>query len=465
MTNNPANPSLNLSSEIAKATAMATTSGAPFDSNNNSESSSNALSSRGVDFLQCAKTAMEGLFVVNVQSPSRNEKQTCRATTSGCELCPRKCGVEREKGMIGVCGAGEAAQVALADLHMWEEPPITGEHGSGAIFFSHCPLKCVYCQNRQISREGKGNEVTPIDLAQMMLDLQARGATNINLVTGTHYLPQIEQALTLVGRLTFKNYVRLASETGPGLVENNSRSDTASPNNVCKNDARTGHFCSGGELKNHVRLASEGVASKFKNHVRLADEVEIIGKLDIPIVWNTSGFETVETVHRLNRFVDIYLTDFKYFSEELGKELSAVSNYCKVATVAIKAMFDKGGDTSSSFSDEINGAKDKQPEVIIRHLILPGHVEDSKKVIKHVFNNFGDSVTLSIMNQYTPVLKTAADTGDEWSVRVLRKHPELGRSVTDEEYEEVLDFADSLGIEDYFWQEGETCKESFIPNF
>lgn len=420
MTNKPADPSLNLSSEIGKASAMATTSGAPFASNNNSESSSNALSSRGVDFLQCAKTAMEAQLDVNVQSPSSNDKQTFRATTSGCELCPRKCGVERKQGKVGVCGAGEVAQVALADLHMWEEPPITGEHGSGAIFFSHCPLKCVYCQNRQISREGKGKEVTPVELAHMMLDLQARGATNINLVTGTHYLPQIEQALTLVGRLTFKN---------------------------------------------HVRLASEGVASKFKNHVRPADEVEIIGKLDIPIVWNTSGFETVETVHRLNRFVDIYLTDFKYFSEELGKELSAVNDYCKVATVAIKTMLDKGGDTSSSFTDEINGANNKQPEVIIRHLILPGHVEDSKRVIKHVFNNFGDSVTLSIMNQYTPVLKTAADSGDERSARVLRKHPELGRSVTDEEYEEVLDFADSLGVEDYFWQEGETCKESFIPNF
>lgn len=449
MTNTPANLSLNLSSEIGKAAAMATTSGAPFDSKNNSEASSNALSSRGVDFLQCAKTAMEAQLDVNVQSPSSNEKQTFRATTSGCELCPRKCRVEREKGIIGVCGAGEAAQVALADLHMWEEPPITGERGSGAIFFSHCPLKCVYCQNRQISREGKGKEVTPVELAQMMLDLQARGATNINLVTGTHYLPQIEQVLTLVGRLPFKNHVRLASETGPGLVEDNSRSSTASPNNVCENDARTGHFCSGGE---------------FKNHVKLADGVEIIGKLEIPIVWNTSGYETVETVHRLNRFVDIYLTDFKYFSEEIGKELSAVNDYCKVATVAIKTMLDKGGDTSS-FTDEISRVNGKQPEVIIRHLILPGHVEDSKKVIKHVFYNFGYSVTLSIMNQYTPVLKTAADSGDEWSARVLRKHPELGRSVTDEEYEEVLDFADSLGIEDYFWQEGETCKESFIPNF
>lgn len=464
MTNTPANPSLNLSSEIGKADSMATTSCAPLESKNNSESSSNALSFKCVDFLQCAKTAMEAQLDVNVQSPSSNEKQTFRATTSACELCPRKCGVDREKGMIGVCGAGEAAQVALADLHMWEEPPITGEHGSGAIFFSHCLLKCVYCQNRQISREGKGKEVTAVELAQMMLDLQARGATNINLVTGTHYLPQIEQALTLVGRLPFKNHVRLASKTGPGLVKDNSRSYTASPNNVCENDARTGHFCSGGEFKNHVILASGGAVSKFKNHVRLADEVEIIGKLDIPIVWNTSGYETVETVHRLNRFVDIYLTDFKYFSEELGKELSAVNDYCRVATVAIKAMLDKGGDTSS-FTDEIRRANDKQPEVIIRHLILPGHVEDSKKVIKHVFNNFGDSVTLSIMNQYTPVLKTAADSGDEWSAHVLRKHPELGRSVTDEEYEEVLDFADSLGIEDYYWQVGETCKESFIPNF
>ena len=316
--------------------------------------------------------------------------------TRNCNLCPRHCGVNRDGGKIGVCGAGVKAQVALADLHLWEEPPITGEHGSGAIFFSNCPLKCIYCQNRQISREGKGREVTPAELADMMLGLQSRKATNINLVTGTHYLDDIEKALALLGKL-----------------------DAQSPD-----------------------------ASDFQR-----DAFIVAGdKLTIPIVWNTSSYETVETIQRLNKFVDIYLADFKYFSNELGKQLSKVDDYFEVATSAIKTMLEPKVDGSRS-------------DVIVRHLILPGHVEDSKHVIRHVYETFGDDVVLSIMNQYTPVLKTAADAGDAWSQKQLEKFPELARTVFDEEYEEVLDYADSLGIEEYFWQDGETCKESFIPEF
>ncbi|MDO4841471.1 MAG: radical SAM protein [Phoenicibacter congonensis] len=316
--------------------------------------------------------------------------------TSNCNLCPRHCGANRECGKVGVCGAGAKAQVALADLHLWEEPPITGEHGSGAIFFSNCPLKCIYCQNRQISREGKGKEVTPAELANMMLELQSRKATNINLVTGTHYLDDIEKALALLGKL----------------------------------DAQ--------EIDN-PDLQREVFAAQHD-------------KLTIPIVWNTSSYEAVETIHRLNKFVDIYLADFKYFSNELGKKLSKVDDYFEVATSAIKAMLEPNPDG-------------KRADVIVRHLILPGHVEDSKRVINHVHDTFGDDVVLSIMNQYTPVLKTAADSGDAWSQKQLEKSPELARTVFDEEYEEVLDYADSLGIEDYFWQDGETCKESFIPEF
>ena len=438
------------------------------------------------------------------------ENQLFITAQVGCELCPRKCGIVRKQGKVGVCGAGEVAQVALADLHMWEEPPITGEHGSGAIFFSHCPLKCVYCQNCQISREGKGKEVTPVELAKMMLDLQARGATNINLVTGTHYLPQIEEALALVGRLPFQNHVRLESENGIAgdsvdLMHGSLDSidecinwvgpGNSERNDNFQNDVRLASEVRFGQVENHVRLAREASSYTFQNDVRLAEETDLIGQLDIPIVWNTSGYETVETVRRLNRFVDIYLTDFKYFSDELGNELSGVKNYCQVATDAIKCMLEKRCETSCSDNDEINSAEDnskvtldgfptqnfistfpynksfneasneKRPEVIVRHLILPGHTQDSKNVIKHVYDEFGDSVTLSIMNQYTPVLKSAAEAGDGWAAHVLQKHPELGRTVSDEEYEEVLDFADSLGIDDYFWQEGETCKESFIPNF
>ena len=281
--------------------------------------------------------------------------------TKVCNLCPRKCGVNRSAGERGVCGAGDKVKVALASLHYWEEPPISGKNGSGTIFFSHCSLKCIYCQNATISRDGKGREVSIEELQNMMLDLQDKGAENINFVTGTHFAVQIIEA--------------------------------------CKS---------------------------------------VRHELKIPIVWNTSSYETVETISKLNSIVDIYLADFKYYSNELGNAFSRVSNYFEIAAKAINAM--------------VEGEK----KVIVRHLVLPGHVDDSKNVIKHVHETFGDKVKLSIMNQYTPVIKDEA---------ILKKYPELGRTVTAEEYEEVLDFADSHLISDYFWQEDETCKESFIPNF
>ena len=281
--------------------------------------------------------------------------------TKVCNLCPRKCGVNRSEGERGVCGAGEKVKVALASLHYWEEPPISGKNGSGTIFFSHCSLKCIYCQNATISRDGKGREVNIDELQNMMLDLQDKGAENINFVTGTHFAVQIIEA--------------------------------------CKS---------------------------------------VRHELKIPIVWNTSSYETVETISKLNSIVDIYLADFKYCSNELAASFSSVTNYFEIATKAINAM--------------VEGEK----KVIVRHLVLPGHVDDSKNVIKHVHETFGDKVKLSIMNQYTPVIKDEV---------ILKKYPELGRTVTAEEYEEVLDFADSHLISDYFWQEGETCKESFIPNF
>ena len=288
-------------------------------------------------------------------SHTRKFTHSLKLAMANCTLCPRKCGANREAGKIGVCGAPPEIKVALAQLHMWEEPPITGENGSGTIFFSHCPLKCVYCQNRAISAEGKGEIVSIVRLQEMMLELQEKGAENINFVTGTQWAPQIVQAV------------------------------------------------------------------KGVKHA-----------LHLPIVWNTSSYETVETIEMLNEIVNIYLADFKYYSNDLAKQLSNVSNYREVATAAINAMLCK--------------------RVIVRHLVLPGHIDDSKLVIKHVNDCFGNKVRLSIMNQFTPVNRDG-------------NHQELNRPLSKEEYEEVLNYADSLGIENYFWQTGETCKESFIPNF
>ena len=261
-------------------------------------------------------------------------------------------------------------KVALADLHFWEEPPISGDCGSGTIFFSHCPLKCIYCQNHSISRSCRGNTVSIEDLQKMMLDLQERGAKNINFVTGTHYTDKIVRA------------------------------------------------CQG-----------------------------VRHNLTIPTVWNTSSYENVTTIRALNEVVDVYLADFKYFSDDLAMSLSKAPDYNKIATNAIFAMLEA----------------DKK--VIVRHLILPNHEDDSKRVIKHVHDAFNDRVTLSIMNQYTPVLKELAERGDKFAKEQLKQFPELADVVSKEAYEEVLDYADSLGIEDYFWQDGETCKESFIPQF
>lgn len=293
---------------------------------------------------------------------------------SVCNLCPRKCNVDRAEKR-GVCGASDDVEIALYQLHYWEEPPISGEAGSGTIFFSHCPLKCIYCQNRSISTEGKGHVISQDELVDAMFDLQSKGALNINLVTGTHYEPQIKEAV--------------------------------------------------------LRAKSQGMY--------------------LPIVWNTSSYETVEMIRDLNEIVDIYLADFKYFDNELGKKFSGVKDYLEVATDAIDTMVERARSLGCC-SEQRASSQGSCSRVIIRHLILPGHVDDSKNVIRYVHERWGERVKLSIMNQYTPVIHDA-------------KYPELLRKVTDEEYEEVLDFADSLGIEDYFWQDGEAASESFIPQF
>lgn len=292
---------------------------------------------------------------------------------AACELCPRRCGAARAAGKTGVCGAGSALKLARAALHFWEEPPISGEAGSGTVFFSGCPLKCVYCQNHEISTGNFGIEVPPERLAQIMLELQDQGALNINLVTATHYAHLLPEAI--------------AAARARGLA--------------------------------------------------------------IPIVYNTSGYERVEAVRELDDLVDIWLTDFKYADAELGRALSHVPDYPSVAQSALIEMARQlkrhGGGAARADGAWMRG-------IIVRHLVLPGHAEDSCRVLDLIWDAVGD-VPISVMNQYTPNAAMRAAGGN------------LARAVTEDEYELVLDHADELGFSQMFWQEGGAVDESFTPPF
>ena len=291
-----------------------------------------------------------------------------------CELCPRACGAARAAGERGACGATATLRVARAALHFWEEPPISGEAGSGAIFFSSCTLRCVFCQNAEISSGNFGHDVTVARLAQMMLELQGQGALNINLVTPGHFAPQVVDAA--------------------------------------------------------LRARAAGLA--------------------IPIVCNTGGYETPQTVRLLSRVVDIWLTDFKYASGPLAARLSRARDYPEVAAAALVEMLASvrahGGPANAEDGHMLRGT-------IVRHLVLPGHVDDSMAVLDRVWELAGNEVDLSVMNQYTPNAACRERGGD------------LARAVTDEEYEAVLDHADDLGFERMWWQQGGTVSESFVPAF
>lgn len=311
---------------------------------------------------------------------------TTTLPTERCSLCPHACGVRRAKGERGVCGAGAEVRVARAALHFWEEPPLSGEAGSGTVFFAHCTLGCVYCQNRAISRAEAGEAVSVARLAEMMLDLQDQGALNINCVTPSHYAPAIRAA------------VRQARERG----------------------------------------------------------------LRLPIVWNTSGYETVGAIVDDAGTVDVYLTDFKYAAPELGMRYSHVPDYPQRALAALDAMVEW---TGAPAFDEYHGEERMVRGVIVRHLLLPGHLDDSKRVVSLLHERYGEVIRLSLMNQYTPVLATAAAKGDAEAARILERFPNLACTVPEEDYEELLDHADALGVRDYFWQQGGACSESFIPEF
>ncbi len=287
-----------------------------------------------------------------------------------CELCPRRCLVKRTAGGTGFCGITSTVKVARAALHFWEEPCISGESGSGTVFFSGCTMRCVFCQNREISRGEAGKEISVERLAEIFGELQKKGANNINLVTPMHYAPAITQALDL------------ARKSG----------------------------------------------------------------LSLPIVWNTGGWETVESVAAVRDFADIWLTDFKYYDDQLAADFSHAPHYFETAFEALRQMVEQ---TGPAVFDE-NGLMKRG--VIVRHLMLPGHLDDTKNVLRYLYETYGDAIWISLMNQYTPLCT------DE-------RFPELFHPVSDEDYEEAIDFACDLGIEQAFVQEGGTVSESFIPPF
>lgn len=285
-----------------------------------------------------------------------------------CTLCPRECKVNRYE-KVGVCSASSNVRVAHYCLHAWEEPIISGTNGSGAVFFSFCNLKCIFCQNYKISSLGYGKEITTTQLENIFLTLQKQGAHNINLVSPTHYVPQIVS-----------------------LLQN------------------------------------------------------IKGKtLFIPVVYNTNSYENISTIQSLHSLIDIYLADLKYFDSSLGERYSHCKNYFEVATKAIAEMFLQVG--KFVIKDGL-----MKSGLIVRVLVLPGHVEDAKKIIAYLYETYHDDIWISIMNQYTPM--------KEFSL-----YPNLNRPLTEKEYQEVVDFAIDLGVQNAFIQEGDTAKESFIPEF
>lgn len=287
-----------------------------------------------------------------------------------CTLCPRECGADREAGEKGHCGMDGEIYAARAALHMWEEPCISGKRGSGAVFFSGCSLRCIYCQNREIALGERGKRISADRLAEIFLNLQRQGAANLNLVTAAHFVPHVLEAL---------------------------------------DRAKAGGF-------------------------------------RLPVVYNSGGYEKVETLRMMEGYVDVYLPDYKYAEPELAQAFSAAPDYPRTAAAAIEEMLRQTGPCVFDEDGYIRRG------TIVRHLILPGHTRNSVKAIGFLLKTFGTDLHISILKQYTPVWHSD-------------RYPELNRTVTGREYEKVLNAALELGLRNGYFQEGETAKESFIPAF
>lgn len=291
-----------------------------------------------------------------------------------CNICPRKCNVDRDR-KLGYCGVPNDFAISKAMLHFWEEPSVSGKNGSGTIFFAGCNMRCVFCQNFEISqeRENKYETVSEEKLADIMISLENKGANNINLVSPMHYAHKI-----------------------PTLVD----------------------------------------SARKKG-------------LTIPVVYNTNSYELVETLQHLDGKVEVYLADLKYCDDELSKKYSKTQKYFSTAFDAIKEMYRQVGKTEFE-----NGLIKKG--VAVRILVLPTHVLDAKRIIKKLYNEFGNNISYSLMNQYCPLYKAI-------------EYPEINRDLTVKEYDRILDYALNIGIENGFIQ-AEKMRENgkksiYTPDF
>lgn len=287
-----------------------------------------------------------------------------------CEICPHKCKINREIGNIGRCKANDKVKIALYSIHKFEEPCITGNNGSGTVFFSNCNLNCIYCQNYEISQLGKGKEITINELADIFIELQNKNVENINLITPTSYALHIIEA------------IKIAKRNG----------------------------------------------------------------LKIPIIYNTNAYENVETLKLLEGYIDVYLPDLKYYDNELGKKYSKIDNYFDIATKAIKEMYRQVGVTKLDENGII------QRGVMIRHLVLPNNIENSKNILKWIKENIDEKVYINIMAQYFPTYKAKEDEI-------------LNRKLTKEEYEKIENYVYELGIENGYMQELGEHEEEYVPKW
>lgn len=287
-----------------------------------------------------------------------------------CEICPHRCMANREIGKIGRCRCNDKIKIALASVHNYEEPCISGKNGSGTVFFSNCNLNCMYCQNYEISQFGKGREISIEELAQIFISQQEKGVNNINLVTPTMYAYQIIEA------------IKIAKYNG----------------------------------------------------------------LHIPIIYNTNGYERVKTIKALEGYIDVYLPDLKYYSNILSKKYSYVDNYFDIATKAIKEMYNQ---VESAKFDE-NGIIQKG--VIIRHLVLPNHIQNSRHILRWIKENMPGDIYVSIMMQYFPTYKAKQD-----------KY--INRKLNKMEVKEIENYLYTLDLKNGYIQELGEHEEEYVPNW
>lgn len=286
-----------------------------------------------------------------------------------CNICPRNCSIDRSLHK-GYCNMEWNIKIAKAYLHKWEEPCISGKNGSGTVFFTGCNLKCVYCQNYKISQSNYGKTVTANELADIFINLQNKGAHNINLVSPTIYAYAIKEAILL--------------------------------------------------------------ARKKGMH--------------LPVVYNSNAYESVNALKLLNGIIDIYLPDLKYYDDELSRKYSKAPYYFDYATKAILEMYRQVGIPQF----DKNGILKRG--LIIRHLIIPGHVEDTKKILLWIRSNLPKDIYISLMGQYIPFYNA-------------KKFPEINRKITMKEYEEAIDYFFEIGLENGFVQESSSASEEYIPDF